>query len=98
MEQQKSAIRSLSLGWDPSHIFERKIAAANSAGIQGIELFMAEIDHSYAAAHKLLRIEAAQGIRKLCVEHGIDIITLATFGKYEGQPTPLDERLKLAKE
>lgn len=98
MEQQKLAICSLSLGWDPSHNFERKIAAVQAAGFQGIELFMAEIDLSYALAHKLSRIEAAKGIRNLCAEHGIQIITLGTFGKYEGQPTPLDERLKLAKE
>lgn len=98
MEQQKLAICSLSLGWDPSHIFERKVSAIKAAGFQGIEIFMAEIDFSYAKVHNLSRIESARGIRKLCAEHGIEIGSLAAFSKFEGQPSPLEDRLKVAKE
>jgi sugar phosphate isomerase/epimerase len=98
MERQKLAICSLSLGWDPSHILERKVSAIKAAGFQGIEMFMAEIDFSYAKAHNISRIEAARGIRKLCAEHGIEIVNLAAFSKFEGQPSPLEDRLKVAKE
>jgi len=98
MEGQKLAICSLSLGWDPSHILERKVAAIKTAGFQGIEMFMAEIDMSYAKVHNLSRLDAAREIRKLCADHGVEIINLASFGKFEGQPTPLEDRLKEAKE
>lgn len=97
MEQHRLAISTISLGWHPSHTLERKIAAASAAGFQGVEMFITDLE-AYAKSHGQSRITAARGIRQLCAEHSIEILCLGSFDNFEGQPTPLADRLATAKE
>lgn len=97
MESNRIAISTISLGWDSSHTLERKIAAAKAAGFQGVEMFITDLD-AYANAHGESRIEAARGIKQMCEAQGIHILCLGSFDNFEGEPTPLADRLRTAKE
>lgn len=97
MDQHRRAISTISLGWDSSHTLERKIAAVKAAGFDGVEMFITDLD-SYASAHGQSRLAAARSIKELCEAHGIEILCLGSFDNFEGQSTPLDDRLSTAKE
>ncbi|KEF56954.1 uncharacterized protein A1O9_07144 [Exophiala aquamarina CBS 119918] len=97
MDLHRQAISTISLGWHPSHTLEWKIAAAQAAGFQGVEMFITDLD-IYARSHGQSRIDAAREIQQLCAEHSIEILCLASFDNFEGQSTPLADRLVTAKE
>ena len=91
------AIATISLGWHECHTLESKLAAVKQAGIPGIELCDYDLNR-YAESHNLNRIEAAEQIGHQCKDHGLIIIAYPSFEQFEGQPTPLDDRLRKAEE
>lgn len=93
----KTSIATISLGWHPSHTLERKIIAAASSGFQGVEIFIADLD-SFAESHRLVRLEAAHQIKKLCHKAHLQIVSLASFQNFEGERSSLDARLEKAAE
>jgi sugar phosphate isomerase/epimerase len=94
----KLAISTISLGWHPTHTLERKLQAASSAGFEGIELFITDLD-AHASQHKLSRLETASQIQALCSKNGLIILSLASFDNFEGHPTKsLAQRLDEARE
>ncbi|KIY01122.1 uncharacterized protein Z520_02674 [Fonsecaea multimorphosa CBS 102226] len=95
--QQTLAIGTISMGWHPSHSLESKIYAAKQFGIAGIELFDQDLN-KFAKSHVISRLEAADGIGRLCKDAQLTIISYTSFGSFEGQPTPLSSRLETARE
>jgi sugar phosphate isomerase/epimerase len=93
----KLAIATVSLGWHESHTLERKLAACQQHGIQGIELVDADLN-KYARRHGMTRLQAAESIGQACRDANITIIAYVSFGDFEGHPTPLEARLGKAKE
>ncbi|KAJ9617299.1 hypothetical protein H2200_001020 [Cladophialophora chaetospira] len=94
----KLAISTISLGWHSSHKLERKLAAAASAGFQGVEIFITDLD-KYATTHNLTRIETAVQIKQHCSRNNLEIVCLGSFDNFEGDPSrSLEERLELARE
>lgn len=93
----KFSIATISMGWHQSHTLESKFAAAQNQGIQGVELFDSDLNN-YAKAHGVSRLQAAEEIRRLCEDARLSIVVYASFGSFEGSPTPLDTRLEKAKE
>ena len=93
----KLAISTVSLGWHSSYTLELKLKAAKEAGFQGIELFITDRD-SFAASHRVPRLLAAREIKKLCVEADLEILCLAPFDNFEGEPSSLESRLEAAAE
>ncbi|RVX70911.1 hypothetical protein B0A52_06068 [Exophiala mesophila] len=96
-QRHKLAISSVSLGWHASHTLERKISAVQAAGYQGIELFITDFD-AYVKTHGVSRIEGACRIKQLCADHHIEILCFGSFDNFEGQPSPLQDRLDTASE
>ena len=97
MLQNKLAIASVSLGQHTAHTLPLKIAAAAEAGIRGIEITRPDLDH-YADAVSLPVLEAARRIRRLCADQRLEIIAFASFQNFEGQNSPLPDRLQTARE
>lgn len=97
MLQNKLAIASVSLGQHLSHTLPLKITAAAEAGIRGIEITRPDLD-SYANALSLPILEAARNIRQLCADEHLEIIAFASFQNFEGQNSPLPDRLQTARE
>lgn len=97
MLHNKLAIASVSLGQHPAHTLPLKITAAAEAGIRGIEITHPDLDH-YASALSLPILEAARNIRKLCAHQRLEIIAFASFQNFEGQNSPLPDRLQTARE
>ena len=95
--KHKLAIATISMGWHQSHTLESKLSAAQRHSIQGVELIDSDLDN-YAKAHALNRSQAAEEIRRLCEDACLTIVAYASFGNFEGQPTPLDARLEKARE
>jgi sugar phosphate isomerase/epimerase len=88
----KPAIATVSMGWHPSHTFERKVQATQAAGFQGIELFITDLDR-YADAHAVAKVEAAEATASLCQAAHLEILCLASLDEFDGEPTPLEGRL-----
>ena len=97
MLQNKLAIASVSLGQHDAHTLPLKIVAAAEAGIRGIEITRPDLDH-YANTLTLPILEAARKIRQLCAEERLEIIAFASFQNFEGQNSPLPDRLQAARE
>jgi sugar phosphate isomerase/epimerase len=97
MLQNKLAIASVSLGQHTAHTLPMKITAAAEAGIRGIEITRPDLDH-YANALSLPVLEAACKIRQLCAQSRLEIIAFASFQNFEGQNSPLANRLQTARE
>ncbi len=93
----KLAIATISMGWHQSHTLEKKLAAAQRHGIQGVELVDSDLN-SFATNHAVSRSQAAEEIRRLCEDGSLSIMAYVSFGNFEGQPTPLEARLEKAKE
>ncbi|KAJ5910425.1 hypothetical protein N7504_005068 [Penicillium tannophilum] len=91
----KLAIAGLSLGQHPSHSLDRKIEAAAQAGYAGIEIVYPDLQ-TYAELHKLSMLEAAEKVRNLCQSANLEILALAPFENYEGDRSPLADRLEKA--
>jgi sugar phosphate isomerase/epimerase len=97
MLQNKLAIASVSLGQHLAHTLPLKITAAAEAGIRGIEITRPDLDN-YANALSLPILEAARNIRQLCANEHLEIIAFASFQNFEGQKSPLPDRLQTARE
>jgi len=95
MLSHKLAISTISLGQHPSHQLDRKITAAAQAGYSGIELVFSDLE-AYSQLHVLSLINGAQRIKQLCDNLKLEIISLAPFENYEGDKSPLKERLQTA--
>ncbi|KAB8338881.1 hypothetical protein FH972_021825 [Carpinus fangiana] len=93
--EHHSAIASISLGWHPLHTLERKLHAASSAGYDGIEIFYSDLE-KFAQIRKISVIDAANLARDLCAKSNLSIISLCSFDNFEGMPTPLADRLRVA--
>jgi sugar phosphate isomerase/epimerase len=97
MLQNKLAIASISLGQHAAHTLPLKIAAAAEAGIRGIEITRPDLDQ-FANALSLPILEVARRVRKLCADTRLEIIAFASFQNFEGQKSPLRNRLQTARE
>ncbi|KAF2158815.1 hypothetical protein M409DRAFT_71446 [Zasmidium cellare ATCC 36951] len=97
MLQNKLAIASVSLGQHASHTLPLKIAAAAEAGLNGIEITYPDLD-GYAKALSIPILQAARRIRQICQDERLEIIAFASFQNFEGQTSPLPERLQKARE
>ncbi|KAJ6002754.1 hypothetical protein N7451_005301 [Penicillium sp. IBT 35674x] len=95
MLSNKLAIAGLSLGQHPSHALDHKIEAAAKAGYAGIEIVYPDLE-TYSQSHKLSMLEAADKIRNLCQSVNLEILALAPFENYEGDRSPLEDRLEKA--
>ncbi|KAJ5756271.1 AP endonuclease family 2 [Penicillium manginii] len=95
MLPHKLAISTISLGQHPSHALDRKIKAAALAGYSGIELVFSDLE-AYSRTNGLSIFDAAYKIKQLCESLKIEIISLAPFENYEGDRSPLGQRLQTA--
>lgn len=95
MFSHKLAISTISLGQHPSHTLDRKIKASALAGYSGIELVFSDLE-SYSRTNGLSIIGATKRIKKLCDSLKVEIISLAPFENYEGDRSPLSQRLQTA--
>ncbi|KIV81378.1 hypothetical protein PV11_03569 [Exophiala sideris] len=93
----KIAISTVSMGWHPAHTLEEKIQAAKQAGFQGIEVFIDDVD-ALARSQDLSRVEAGSLICQSCADAGLTIVCVGSFDNFEGEPTPLQDRLQAATE
>ncbi|KAJ5390268.1 uncharacterized protein N7496_001336 [Penicillium cataractarum] len=89
------AIASLSLGQNPSHSLDHKIRATAEAGYKGIEIVYFELE-TFSHSQKLTIFEGADKIRALCRALHLEILALAPFENYEGDRSPLGDRLRKA--
>ncbi|KAF4185821.1 hypothetical protein CNMCM7927_006246 [Aspergillus lentulus] len=96
MLSNKLAIASLSLGQHPSHHLDHKIQAAAEAGYKGIEIVYFELE-GFSQAQNISILEGAEKIRVLCQKLNLDILSLAPFENYEGDRSPLSDRLQKAR-
>ncbi|KAJ5939304.1 hypothetical protein N7466_002438 [Penicillium verhagenii] len=89
------AIASLSLGQHSSHSLDHKIRAAAKAGYKGLEIVYFELE-AFSKSQGVAILEGAEKIRVLCQELSLDILSLAPFENFEGNRSPLADRLKKA--
>lgn len=97
MLDNKLAIASVSLGEHVSHILPRKIAAAARKGFAGIEITYPDLE-AHAKSISASIVDAAWHVRHLCEEHDISVIAFASFQNFEGNKSPLEQRLSTARE
>ncbi|KAF4551900.1 3-dehydroshikimate dehydratase-like protein 2 [Elsinoe fawcettii] len=97
MLSNRLAIASVSLGQHDTHTLPQKIEAAAVAGIQGIEITYPDLD-DHATQLSVPLLEAAESARRLCEEKSMEIIAFASFQNYEGQQSPLQDRLHKARD
>lgn len=97
MTLNRLAIASPSLGQHRTHKLPQKIVAAAEAGIEGIEITHPDLS-DYATALSKSILETARDIRQLCEEKRLMILAFASFQNFEGQRSPLSERLHTAGE
>lgn len=95
MLNNKLAIGSLSLGQHENHTLDQKIITAAEHGYQGIEIVYSDLER-YAMRHDESMLSAATPIRDLCSQHGLHILSLAPFSNFDGNASPLEERLAKA--
>lgn len=97
MLDNKLAIASVSLGEHVSHTLPRKITAAAEKGFSGIEITYPDLE-AHAKNLSASMVDAAWHVRHLCEEHDISIIAFASFQNFEGNKSPLKQRLSTARE
>ena len=91
----KLAIATPSLGLHKSHTLDRKIIAAAEQGFQGIEIVFGEIEtHSQNQRNSIHA--AAKEVRQMCDDHRLQVVSLCPFENFEGNRSPIEERLKKA--
>jgi sugar phosphate isomerase/epimerase len=95
MITNKLAIGSLSLGQHPSHALDHKIRVAAQAGFAGIEIVFSEMER-FSQSNKVSICEGAGRIKAICEENNLSILSLAPFENYEGDRSPLIDRLQKA--
>lgn len=97
MLKNKLAIASPSLGQHPSHTLPRKIVAAAQNGFSGLEITYPDLEF-YSMVLSVSMLEGAQKIKKLCADNEIVVLSFASFQNFEGNTSPLRERLAVATE
>lgn len=97
MLQNQLAIAGVSLGQHATHTLPNKISAAAENGLQGIEITYTDLE-DYAISLGVSILEAASPIRLQCQTNKLAIIAFAPFENFEGQRTPLEDRLAKAQE
>ncbi|CRG91867.1 hypothetical protein PISL3812_08921 [Talaromyces islandicus] len=95
MLSNKLAIASLSLGQHPSHCLDQKIKVAVEAGFKGIEIVYFELQE-FSNSQAISIFEGAEKICAMCQGLNLAIVSLAPFENYEGDPSPLSDRLSKA--
>ncbi|KAJ5905486.1 3-dehydroshikimate dehydratase [Penicillium subrubescens] len=95
MITNKLAIGSLSLGQHPSHALDLKIRVAAQAGFAGIEIVFSDLER-FSHSNNLSLFKGASRIKAICDENHLSILSLAPFENYEGDPSPLADRLQKA--
>lgn len=95
MITNKLAVGSLSLGQHLSHTLDHKIRVAAQTGFAGIEIVFSDLER-FSQLEKLSLFDGASRIKALCDENNLSIISLAPFENYEGDQSPLTERLHRA--
>ncbi|ETS80888.1 hypothetical protein PFICI_08417 [Pestalotiopsis fici W106-1] len=95
MISNKLAIGTHSLGQHDSHSLDQKIKSAARHGFSGVEVVYGDLE-TYAQACGIALTAAAKAIRQLCLEHNVAIISLAPFENFEGDKSPLRQRLSKA--
>lgn len=95
MLSNKLAIGTLSLGQHESHMLDQKIRTLARHGFSGVEVVYKDLD-IYAKSQSLPLIAGVEAIRRLCDELNLDILSLAPFENFEGDSSPLDQRLQEA--
>ncbi|KAJ5380244.1 3-dehydroshikimate dehydratase [Penicillium cataractarum] len=95
MITNKLAIGSLSLGQHPSHALDHKIRIAAQAGFAGIEIVFSDLER-FSQPKGLSIFEGASRIKAICDKNGLSILSLAPFENYEGDRSPLIDRLRKA--
>lgn len=95
MGSNKLAIATVSLGQHPSHSLDRKILAASKAGFNGLEIVYTDLEF-YSKSQNISILQGADQTKKLCKEAGLEILSLAPFENYEGDPSPINDRLQKA--
>ncbi|KAJ5107862.1 AP endonuclease family 2 [Penicillium angulare] len=96
MASNKLAIATVSLGQHPSHSLDRKIRAAAKAGFNGLEIVFSDLE-SYSKSLNVSILDTADKVKELCNQSGLEILSLAPFENYEGDRSPLNDRLEKAK-
>ncbi|KAK7191804.1 hypothetical protein DPSP01_007159 [Paraphaeosphaeria sporulosa] len=91
------ALSSSCLGLHPSHALDDKIEAAANHGFAGIEIVHGDLER-YSHTNGISMISAAHRIRELCDTVKLHILSLCPFENFEGNPSPLDHRLDVAKQ
>ncbi|KAI1609411.1 xylose isomerase-like protein [Exophiala viscosa] len=89
------AISTVSMGWHETHTLEWKIQAAKQAGFEGIELFIDDVD-AFCRRHGISRVQAGSRISQLCANADLTILCVGSLDNFEGEPTPLQDRLRIA--
>lgn len=95
MFSNKLAISTISLGQHPSHALDFKIKAVAQAGFAGIELVFSDLQ-TYSKSQNVSITEGAKLIKAICDDLKLDILSLAPFENYEGDNSPLRDRLEKA--
>jgi sugar phosphate isomerase/epimerase len=93
MITNKLAIGSLSLGQHSSHALDHKIRVAGQAGFAGIEIVFSDLER-FSQSNKLSLFEGAGRIKSISDENHLSILSLAPFENYEGDQSPLIDRLR----
>ncbi|XPS91925.1 hypothetical protein M3J09_001334 [Ascochyta lentis] len=91
----KRAIGTSSLGLHASHSLDSKIRAAAHHGFTGIEIVYGDLE-AYSKSEKLEMAAAADQIRQLCMQNGLQVLSVCPFENFEGHNSPLQERLTKA--
>lgn len=95
MFSNKLAISTISLGQHPSHSLDHKIKAAAQAGYSGIEVVFSDLE-AFSKSQNLSLIDGAERIKAICDATRVEILALAPFENYEGDNSPLSNRLQKA--
>lgn len=91
----KLAITTSSMGYDPAQTLDTKVHAAAKHGYEGMEICYVDLA-VYSQVRGIPITTGAEQIRKLCQDNNITILSLCPFENYEGNKTPLADRLRKA--
>lgn len=95
MFSNKLAISTISLGQHPSHALDHKIKAAAQAGFAGVEVVFSDLE-TFSQSQSLSLAEGPKRIKEICDAARVEILALAPFENYEGDNSPLRDRLQKA--
>lgn len=95
MISNRLAISTASLGQHPSHSLEDKLRAAARAGYDGVEIVFSDLE-TYSQSLSVTTLDGAEKIRAICDGTSLAILSLAPFENYEGDRSPLSDRLQKA--